>query len=115
MYIRIKILIMIFLLFNFPPRLCYGPVSFHGPVKWIHRPVALLTVRMVLRVGAKAKKWVVDGAARLLLASPVLLVCRLSLALSSLQRKSFLDSSAAAAAAALTHALAHALWSSCFD
>jgi hypothetical protein len=58
-------------------------------------------VRMVLRVRTKAKKWVVDGAARLLLAFLVLLVCRLSLALSSLQRKSFLDSSVSAAA--LTH------------
>jgi len=59
-------------------------------------------VRMASRVRTKAKKWVVDGAARLLLAFLVLLVCRLSLALSSLRRESFLDSSAAAAAA-LTH------------
>jgi hypothetical protein len=69
----------------------------HGPVKDFMVRLSGFTpgcftylwiqiVRMVLRVRTKAKKWVVDGAARLLLASAVLLVSRLSLALSSLQR-----------------------------
>jgi hypothetical protein len=68
---------------------------------------------MVLRVRSKAKKWVVDEAAQLLLASFIIPVCRLSLAFLSLQKKSFLDSYAVVAT--FLHALTYALWSSRFN